>query len=179
MRARVSESTFNYTCQFLILSCIHYGRDHDNSCIDLNQIQRWITNENGKDNNVKSEYGQSSATCYMYEQGQDYPVTYIHYINYGNGRYYDTPLHYVVDGSIVGTTSPVAVSVPQTTGFYEKPVISYANAGQKPSLYVQQQFSYIKSGNDHVAGQGVYVVSRKPLALYYVPVSNEKLVVEV
>lgn len=106
-------------------------------------------------------------------------MTYVHYINYGNGRYYDTPLHYIVDNSIVGTAAPVAVSVPQTAGFYEKPIISYVNAGQKPSLYVQQQFPYIKLGNDHVAGQGVYVVSRKPLAPSYVPVSNEKLVVEV
>ncbi|XP_047356472.1 sarcoplasmic reticulum histidine-rich calcium-binding protein-like [Vespa velutina] len=118
----------------------------------------------------------SSATGYTYEQGQDYPVTYVHYkYNYGNGHYYDTPLHY---GSSVGTAAPVAVSVPQTAGFYEKPVISYAYAGQKPSLYVQQQLPYIKLGNDHVTEQGVYVVSGKPLASYHVPVSNEKVEVE-
>ncbi|KAF7395084.1 hypothetical protein HZH66_008258 [Vespula vulgaris] len=121
---------------------------------------------------------ESSATGYTYKQEQDYPVTYVHYTNYGNGRYYDTPSHYVVHGSSVGTVAPVAVSVPRTAGLYEKPVIAYANAGQKPSFYVQQQLPYVKTSTDHVAGHGVYIVSRKPLAPYYVSVSNEKVQVE-
>ncbi|KAI4487476.1 hypothetical protein M0804_005625 [Polistes exclamans] len=121
---------------------------------------------------------ESSATGYTYEQGQNYPVTYVHYTNYGNGRYYDTPLpiHYVVDGSGKGAVAPVALSVPQTAALYERPVISYTNVGQKPNPYMQQRLSYVKTGNDHVEAQGVYVVPQKPLPPYYVHLSNEKVV---
>ncbi|KAI4491158.1 hypothetical protein M0802_010379 [Mischocyttarus mexicanus] len=121
---------------------------------------------------------ESSATGYTYEQGQGYPVTYVHYTNYGNGRYYDTalPVHYVVDGSGKGAVAPVALSVPQTAAHYERPVISYANVGQKPSPYVQQRLSYVNTGKDHMASQGIYMVPKKPLAPYYMHLSNEKVV---
>ncbi|KAK2576532.1 hypothetical protein KPH14_005854 [Odynerus spinipes] len=192
MGARASESTFGYTWKLVLPlnSCLSCSLTVVFNMIAIATILALISvgsNDAAPTNMERTTISktsmadlETSATGYVYEQGQGYPVSYVQYTNHGSGHYHDTPspVHYVVGGGGGGAVAPVALPVPQTVGLYEKPVIAYASAGQKAAPYVHQQLPYVKTGNDHAAGQGVYVVVSKqqqPLAPYYVPVKTEKV----